>query len=123
MSPYVIGFVGMTHLGLNSAVAGAERGFRMICFDEDNGLIADLSAGRMPVVDPQLDELVARNRDRLAFTGNPAALAASAVVYVAPDEIGRAHVWTPVTNAHIVCRLLLDKKKQISNYVLHLNKQ
>src|SRR3546814_4519401 len=27
------------------------------------------------------------------------------------DKIGRAHVWTPVTNAHLVCRLLLDKKK------------
>src|SRR3546814_2011167 len=26
-------------------------------------------------------------------------------------KIGRAHVWTPVTNAHLVCRLLLDKKK------------
>src|SRR3546814_17282946 len=26
------------------------------------------------------------------------------------DEIGRAHVCTPVTNAHIVCRLLLEKK-------------
>src|SRR3546814_3953794 len=27
------------------------------------------------------------------------------------DQIGRAHVWTPVTNAHLVCRLLLEKKK------------
>src|SRR3546814_9779948 len=27
-------------------------------------------------------------------------------------EIGRAHVWTPVTNAHLVCRLLLDKKNK-----------
>src|SRR3546814_1588792 len=26
-------------------------------------------------------------------------------------EIGRAQVCTPVTNAHLVCRLLLDKKK------------
>src|SRR3546814_5852926 len=26
-------------------------------------------------------------------------------------KIGRAHVWTPVTNAHPVCRLLLEKKK------------
>src|SRR3546814_9096763 len=26
------------------------------------------------------------------------------------EEIGRAHVWTPVTNAHLVCRLLLEKK-------------
>src|SRR3546814_3338751 len=35
------------------------------------------------------------------------------VVWINSDgyEIGRAHVCTPVTNAHIVCRLLLDKKK------------
>src|SRR3546814_3549267 len=26
------------------------------------------------------------------------------------EEIGRAHVCTPVTNAHLVCRLLLEKK-------------
>src|SRR3546814_7731796 len=27
------------------------------------------------------------------------------------QEIGRAHVRTPVPNAHLVCRLLLEKKK------------
>src|SRR3546814_3541499 len=30
-------------------------------------------------------------------------------------EIGRAHVCTPVTNAHLVCRLLLEKKKPDKN--------
>src|SRR3546814_8341251 len=29
-----------------------------------------------------------------------------------PEQIGRAHVCTPVTNAHLVCRLLLAKKKK-----------
>ena len=29
----------------------------------------------------------------------------------ANDEIGRAHVWTPVTLIYLVCRLLLEKKK------------
>src|SRR3546814_21008771 len=28
-------------------------------------------------------------------------------------EIGRAHVCTPVTNSHLVCRLLLEKKKEL----------
>src|SRR3546814_1776572 len=28
------------------------------------------------------------------------------------DEIGRAHVCTPVTNAHLVCRLLLEQKNR-----------
>src|SRR3546814_6720978 len=34
------------------------------------------------------------------------------------DEIGRAQVRTPVTNAHLVCRLLLEKqkKKQTDKY-------
>src|SRR3546814_2094363 len=27
-------------------------------------------------------------------------------------EIGRAHVCTPVTNAHLVCHLLLEKQKK-----------
>src|SRR3546814_10452393 len=27
-------------------------------------------------------------------------------------EIGRAHVWTPVTNAHLVCRLLLGRNRK-----------
>src|SRR3546814_7852931 len=27
-------------------------------------------------------------------------------------QIGRAHVCTPVTNAHLVCRLLLEKKNK-----------
>src|SRR3546814_2327335 len=30
-----------------------------------------------------------------------------------PEEIGRAHVCTPVTNAHLVCRLLLENKNNI----------
>src|SRR3546814_9291999 len=35
---------------------------------------------------------------------------------IGPGEIGRAHVWTPVTNAHLVCRLLLEKKKYKTTY-------
>src|SRR3546814_10920643 len=34
-------------------------------------------------------------------------------------EIGRAHVCTPVTNAQLVCRLLLAKKKHIKQ-IYHL---
>src|SRR3546814_2219679 len=37
-------------------------------------------------------------------------------------EIGRAHVCTPVTNAHLVCRLMLDKKKQHNRRNRTINK-
>src|SRR3546814_10402035 len=39
-----------------------------------------------------------------------ALLAAESVQAATCTEIGRAHVCTPVTNAHLVCRLLLTKK-------------
>src|SRR3546814_5167478 len=34
-------------------------------------------------------------------------------------EIGRAHVGTPVTNAHLVCRLLLEKKTNTLTNITH----
>src|SRR3546814_6361577 len=50
----------------------------------------------------------------MATTGTPAAgstAAATPEAFVqAILQIGRAHVWTPVTNAQLVCRLLLEKK-------------
>src|SRR3546814_9089314 len=41
-------------------------------------------------------------------------------VAVAEHEIGRAHVRTPVTNAHLGCRLLLEKKKTTPIYTTAL---
>src|SRR3546814_8777211 len=32
------------------------------------------------------------------------------------QEIGRAHVCTPVTNAHLVCRFLLENKKTTTTH-------
>src|SRR3546814_3175857 len=37
-------------------------------------------------------------------------------------QIGRAHVCTPVTNAHLVCRLLLEKKKKQKQNESAINK-
>src|SRR3546814_6098201 len=37
-----------------------------------------------------------------------------------PAKIGRAHVGTPVTNAHLVVRLLLETKKETKHYYIHI---
>jgi UDPglucose 6-dehydrogenase len=80
-----VGFVGMTHLGLVSSAAGAERGFDMVCFDPDPTVVGRIAEGVLPVVEPELDDLVARNAQRLTFTADPRALEPCDVVYVAPD--------------------------------------
>ena len=41
----VIGFAGMTHLGINSAAAALGHGFETVCFDPDRTVIARLKAG------------------------------------------------------------------------------
>lgn len=81
----VVGFAGMTHLGLVSGVSASEKGFEVVCFDADFQRITALSDSKLPVSEPQLDELVNKNKAHLQFTSNPAALIACDVVYVAPD--------------------------------------
>src|SRR3546814_1914158 len=44
-----------------------------------------------------------------------------AIPHLVHREIGRAHVRTPVTNAHLVCRLLLEKKKETTITNIHIN--
>jgi UDPglucose 6-dehydrogenase len=85
MSGVRIGYAGMTHLGLVSGVAAAARGFETICYDADGSRIAALQHGELPVVEPDLPELLAANRGRLSFTSDVAALAGCDLVYVAPD--------------------------------------
>ena len=80
-----IGFAGMTHLGVNSAAAAAEKGFDVVAFDSDTAVISRLRDGRAPVVEPGLDACLDRNRVRLSFTADATALAICDVVYVAPD--------------------------------------
>lgn len=86
-----IGYAGMTHLGLVSGVAAAARGFETVCFDADPARIAALARAELPVLEPELPELIAAHRARLAFTADPAGLAACDVVYVAPDVPTDAH--------------------------------
>src|SRR5262245_46654012 len=85
MSKSVIGFAGMTHLGINSAAAAAGRGFDTICFDADAAVIAALKAGSLQIVEPGLPELLAQNRQRVAYTADVDGLKQCGVVYIAAD--------------------------------------
>ncbi len=80
-----IAYLGMTHLGLCSAVAAASKGFTTVGFDTDPGLVARLEKGELPVVEPGLDALFQEHRSRLSFAADSAPLGACDVLYVAPD--------------------------------------
>src|SRR5262249_53443 len=80
-----IGFVGMTHLGLCSAVAAASKGFATIGFDRDGTLVESLNYGKLPIVEPGLDDLLHEHRERITFSSDAGVLAACNLIYVAPD--------------------------------------
>ena len=81
----VVGFAGMTHLGIVSAASVAAKGFLTICYDPDAKLIARLAAGDIPVVEPDLDDLIRANGARQVFTADLSRLAECDVVYISTD--------------------------------------
>ncbi len=85
MNRPVVGFAGMTHLGLVFASAVAGKGFSVICYDPDADLIGRLRAGRLPVSEPGLNELVRENGERQTFTAELSALGRCDLVYISPD--------------------------------------
>ena len=80
-----VAFAGMTHLGLVSATATAAKGFAVLGFDRDAGLVERLRAGALPVLEPGLADMLAANGERQSFSADPGALAACDVVYISVD--------------------------------------
>ena len=85
MSGSIVGFAGMTHLGINSAAASAARGFDTVCFDADAALIARLASGALPVVEPELPETLKQHAARIRYSADARDLERCDVVYIAAD--------------------------------------
>ena len=78
---------GLWHLGVVTAACLAEKGHRVVGVDPDREAVEGLRAGRLPVNELGLEELVRRNTaaGRLAFETDPAAAAGAEAVWIAFD--------------------------------------
>jgi UDPglucose 6-dehydrogenase len=99
-----IGIFGAGYVGLVTGTCFAELGHEVVVRDVVPEKIGALRGGEIPIYEPGLDELVERNRGRLAFTTSVAeAIEGADVLYIAvgtpPTYSGDADlsaVWTVV---------------------------
>jgi UDPglucose 6-dehydrogenase len=92
-----ITMIGSGYVGLVSGACFSDFGHDVICVDKDASKIEALHAGRMPIYEPGLDQLVATNvaAGRLTFTTDLAAAVAGAdAIFIAvgtPSRRGDGH--------------------------------
>jgi UDPglucose 6-dehydrogenase len=89
--------VGTGYVGIVTGTCLAESGNRVICVDIDKEKIAMMEQGKVPIYEPHLESLLARNieAERISFTTDlKAAVKASPIVFLAlptpPGENGAA---------------------------------
>src|ERR1700730_3482717 len=63
-----IGVIGTGYVGLVTAAGFADLGSEVYCVDIDAAKIELLRAGEVPIYEPGLAEVIARNRDRMHFS-------------------------------------------------------
>lgn len=81
----MIGFAGLSHLGIVSSIATASKGHRVVGYDSDRSLCEMLSEGKTPISEPGLSDLLAGSRLTMRFTTDPAALGECDVIYLSAD--------------------------------------
>lgn len=111
-----IGMVGTGYVGLVSGTCFAEFGIEVVCLDKDADKIACLKAGEIPIYEPGLEDLVAKQVEagRLSFTTQiEEAVKDSKAVFIAVgtpsrSEDGHADMAYVYEAAREVARVMTD---------------
>lgn len=81
----MIGFVGLSHLGIVSSIATASKNFDVIAFDPNRELVSSLRQGNLPFFEPDLPQLLQSCRQRIEFTFDIKQLEKCDIVYISQD--------------------------------------
>jgi UDPglucose 6-dehydrogenase len=99
-----VGIFGAGYVGLVTGACFAELGHTVVVRDVVPGKVEGLRHGRIPIYEPGLEELIARNRERLSFTLDVReAVAGADFLYICVDtpplysgDADLSRVWTVI---------------------------
>ena len=80
-----VGFVGMSHLGLNYLAATSEKGFSVIGFDNDKDKIHKIKKRTLDLSEPNLWNLINKNSNKIIFSDNFKNLKSCDLVFISQD--------------------------------------
>src|SRR6184192_1763612 len=114
--------VGTGYVGLVTGAVFADLGNEVICVDNQHDKITELRAGRMPIYEPGLEEMVARNvaDGRLSFSTDLAdAVRRSVIVFITVGTPPKSDGQTDLTAVGEVARAIGEAMER---YIVVVNK-
>jgi UDPglucose 6-dehydrogenase len=114
--------VGTGYVGLVTGAVFADLGNEVVCVDNQPDKVAELRAGRMPIYEPGLEEMVARNvaDGRLAFTTDlDDAIKRSVIVFI---TVGTPPASDGATDLKAVGEVARSIGQAMERYMVVVNK-
>jgi UDPglucose 6-dehydrogenase len=107
-----IGFVGLTHLGLNYLAASAQKKFSVMGIDTSNKKVIKLNKNIIEYKEPNLKKIILKNKKNITFTHNFKNLKKCNLVFISQDVKTNTSGKSDLKNL----RILINKT------IKHLNK-
>ncbi len=110
-----VSVIGTGYVGLVTGACLAEIGHRVVCMDDDAAKVETLRQGRMPVYEPHLESMVARNRrsGRLEFTSDVSeAVHQAAVIFICVNTPPRPDGEADLTFVELATRRIAEHATQ-----------
>ncbi len=83
----IIGFAGLTHLGLVSQIASANKGVKTIGFDFDLKKVKSFEKGNFDIFEPNLVDKFKKKKELISFTNDIRSLNNCDIIYISSDTV------------------------------------
>ena len=80
-----IGYVGLSHLGINYAIASTMKGFNVVCYDDDIDVISSLQKKKIPFYEKNTEKNLKKRFKQFKFTNKINDLKNCDLVFISHD--------------------------------------